>query len=66
MMDQPEFISQISQVLKINLINTNYEKTEELNHDCGAEYVHKDQKLPVNFEQKPGEKCVSFDGDADR
>lgn len=50
MMEQPEFISQIEQVLKIKLINTNYKKTEDLNLNCGAEYVHKDQKLPVNWD----------------
>lgn len=40
-----------------------------LNEECGAEYVHKDQKLPSNFSAKggkPGLKCASFDGDADR
>ncbi len=39
-----------------------------LNEECGAEFVHKDQKLPLQFDihGKPGLKCASFDGDADR
>ena len=37
-----------------------------LNEQCGAEYVHKDVKFPLNFEAKSGAKCASFDGDADR
>jgi len=37
-----------------------------LNEECGAEYVHKDQKFPLDFKGAVGAKCASFDGDADR
>ena len=39
-----------------------------MNELCGAEYVHKDQKVPRNYCEKEhkGRKCASFDGDADR
>ncbi|CAI5769762.1 phosphoacetylglucosamine mutase isoform X1 [Podarcis lilfordi] len=38
----------------------------ELNHQCGADFVKVHQKPPVGLEMKPGERCCSFDGDADR
>ena len=39
-----------------------------LNDQCGAEFVHKEQKLPLNYKEAEflGQKCASFDGDADR
>lgn len=39
-----------------------------LNDECGAEFVHKDQKLPLQYSEEKhiGKKCASFDGDADR
>lgn len=37
---------------------------EGLNSLCGAEYAHKERKLPKGLEI--GKKCASFDGDADR
>ncbi|XP_042299246.1 phosphoacetylglucosamine mutase-like isoform X2 [Sceloporus undulatus] len=38
----------------------------KLNHLCGADFVKVHQKPPVGLEMKPGERCCSFDGDADR
>lgn len=37
-----------------------------LNHLCGADFVKSQQKPPRGMEMKPGERCCSFDGDADR
>jgi phosphoacetylglucosamine mutase len=39
-----------------------------LNHDCGADYVKTQQKLPPSLEEhlKPGQRGCSLDGDADR
>ncbi|KAM4042801.1 phosphoacetylglucosamine mutase [Anomaloglossus baeobatrachus] len=37
-----------------------------LNHLCGADYVKVQQKPPEGIDMKPGERCCSFDGDADR
>ncbi|KAG9493696.1 phosphoacetylglucosamine mutase [Eleutherodactylus coqui] len=38
----------------------------KLNHACGADYVKVQQKPPEGIDMKPGERCCSFDGDADR
>ena len=39
----------------------------DLNRNCGAEYAHKERKLPINLESSnANKKCASFDGDADR
>eukprot|EP00079_Xenopus_tropicalis_P025090 XP_012818211.1 PREDICTED: phosphoacetylglucosamine mutase isoform X1 [Xenopus tropicalis] len=38
----------------------------KLNHLCGADYVKVQQKPPKGVEIKLGERCCSFDGDADR
>jgi phosphoacetylglucosamine mutase len=44
------------------LLNDDVSKTENLNKICGAEYVQKEKKKPLNFKN-----CVaSFDGDGDR
>ena len=36
----------------------------QLNHDCGAEFAHKDRRLPLGMQLNL--KSASFDGDADR
>jgi hypothetical protein len=54
----------------LKFINTDYTKFETLNEKCGAEHVHKDRILPVNYPETEEEelyiKNVSFDGDVDR
>lgn len=45
----------------VTLVNTD---PSRLNHHCGAEYSHKERKLPDNMLQDL--KSASFDGDADR
>lgn len=37
-----------------------------LNHLCGADFVKSQQKPPQGMAMKPGDRCCSFDGDADR
>jgi phosphoacetylglucosamine mutase len=39
-----------------------------LNHDCGADYVKTQQKIPPSLvgHLKPGQRACSLDGDADR
>ena len=54
-----------SMPIKVHIINDDPLPTM-LNEECGAEYVHKDQKFPLNFKGEVGGKCASFDGDADR
>lgn len=50
--------------LKISLFNDGTEG--KLNHQCGADFVKVQQKPPTGVKINPGERCCSFDGDADR
>ncbi|PWA27890.1 hypothetical protein CCH79_00000078, partial [Gambusia affinis] len=38
----------------------------KLNYQCGADFVKVQQKLPTGIKINPGDRCCSFDGDADR
>lgn len=40
--------------------------TGKLNEKCGADYVKLKQCAPDGMEIYPGDKCITFDGDADR
>lgn len=57
---------------KYNIIPINFNDDQNLNIDCGAEYVHKKQHYPVNAVENLKKmdlsktRCLSFDGDADR
>ena len=55
----------LANVLPISTLNTG---SENLNNQCGAEYVQSQKKVPLSFdiEQHSGVKCASVDGDADR
>lgn len=54
--------------LTLELKNTSIENADELNKDCGADYVKVNQKLPPSLasQLKPGERGCGLDGDADR
>ncbi|XP_061756751.1 phosphoacetylglucosamine mutase [Nerophis ophidion] len=49
--------------LQVSLFNHGDGK---LNHQCGADFVKVQQKLPAGIKVNAGERCCSFDGDADR
>ncbi|XP_077367427.1 phosphoacetylglucosamine mutase isoform X1 [Festucalex cinctus] len=49
--------------LQISLFNEGHGK---LNHQCGADFVKVQQKPPTGVKVQTGERCCSFDGDADR
>ncbi|XP_019745837.1 phosphoacetylglucosamine mutase isoform X2 [Hippocampus comes] len=49
--------------LQISLFNEGHGK---LNHQCGADFVKVQQKPPTGVKVQSGERCCSFDGDADR
>ncbi len=51
--------------LQVKCINTDYTFHTYLNDQCGAEYVHKDRKLPKNADDKIF-KNITVDGDVDR
>lgn len=54
------------QSMKIYPYNYNYQDATSLNESCGAEYVHKEKQLPVNYFKNSYVKNLSFDGDVDR
>ncbi|KAK7906927.1 hypothetical protein WMY93_015539 [Mugilogobius chulae] len=54
----------LAKELQISLFNDG--SHGKLNYQCGADFVKVQQKTPTGFEIKPGERCCSFDGDADR
>lgn len=51
--------------LKTTFINIDFSKYERLNEQCGAEFVHKERKYPLNY-TFANKKSLSFDGDVDR
>lgn len=50
--------------LQISLFNDG--SKGKLNYQCGADFVKVQQKPPTDIEINLGERCCSFDGDADR
>ncbi|XP_005914338.1 phosphoacetylglucosamine mutase [Haplochromis burtoni] len=59
-----EMESHLKKELQISLNNDG--SKGRLNHQCGADYVKVQQKPPTGIQINPGERCCSFDGDADR
>jgi phosphoacetylglucosamine mutase len=54
----------VMQTLNLDWIELINSDPSELNLHCGAEYAHKERKLPRNMQLN--KKSASFDGDADR
>ncbi|XP_044145488.1 phosphoacetylglucosamine mutase isoform X2 [Bufo gargarizans] len=59
-----EMEEHLQSMLSLQLFNDG--SKGKLNHACGADYVKVMQKPPEGMDMKPGERCCSFDGDADR
>uniref|UniRef100_A0A4W6EN35 Phosphoacetylglucosamine mutase n=1 Tax=Lates calcarifer TaxID=8187 RepID=A0A4W6EN35_LATCA len=59
-----EMESHLRRELQISLFNDG--SKGKLNHQCGADFVKVQQKPPTGININPGERCCSFDGDADR
>lgn len=59
-----EMEKHLARELQISLCNDG--SKGKLNFQCGADFVKVQQKAPSGLEMKPGERCCSFDGDADR
>ncbi|KAI7904332.1 uncharacterized protein BX663DRAFT_560024 [Cokeromyces recurvatus] len=55
-----------SDVLSVEVVNDNINTLGQLNKNCGADYVKTQQRAPPSLSIKPGDRCCSFDGDADR
>ena len=59
-----EMAKHLQGLLPINVFNDG--SNGELNKNCGADHVKVIQKCPEGLLLKGGERCASFDGDADR
>ncbi|KAM3932641.1 phosphoacetylglucosamine mutase [Leptodactylus fuscus] len=59
-----EMEQRLQPLLSLQLFNDG--SKGKLNYACGADYVKVQQKPPEGIDMKPGERCCSFDGDADR
>lgn len=67
--DKVRRLVQCIQATAGNLINIevcNDGTTGTLNENCGADFVKTQQRTPLAMVVNQGERCVSFDGDADR
>jgi phosphoacetylglucosamine mutase len=61
-----KIIEIFAETVKIHSYNTNYSEITALNDSCGAEYVHKEKNIPVNYFKDAYIKNISYDGDVDR
>ncbi|KAL1390834.1 N-acetylglucosamine-phosphate mutase-like protein [Phyllosticta capitalensis] len=52
--------------VKIKVVNEDVHKPENLNSQCGADFVKTGQRAPPSSKAEPLERCASLDGDADR
>ncbi|KAJ8099710.1 hypothetical protein POJ06DRAFT_115284 [Lipomyces tetrasporus] len=52
--------------IDINVVKDEIDAVEKLNHQCGADFVKTQQKLPLGLEPASLELYASLDGDADR
>ncbi|XP_004083772.1 phosphoacetylglucosamine mutase [Oryzias latipes] len=59
-----EMISHLNKGLQVTIFNDG--SKGKLNHQCGADFVKVQQKTPTGIQVNPGDRCCSFDGDADR
>ncbi|KAM9703711.1 phosphoacetylglucosamine mutase [Menidia menidia] len=59
-----EMESHLKNDLQMSIFNDGSKGT--LNLHCGADFVKVQQKPPTGIEINPGDRCCSFDGDADR
>uniref|UniRef100_A0A3Q3AT24 Phosphoacetylglucosamine mutase n=1 Tax=Kryptolebias marmoratus TaxID=37003 RepID=A0A3Q3AT24_KRYMA len=59
-----EMESHLKKELQISIFNDGSEG--KLNHQCGADFVKVQQKPPTGIDMNSGDRCCSFDGDADR
>ncbi|KAJ3151691.1 Phosphoacetylglucosamine Mutase [Geranomyces variabilis] len=56
----------LSSDLSVNVVNDDTATASKLNLKSGADFVKVGQNKPDGFDLKPGMRCASLDGDADR
>eukprot|EP00043_Microstomoeca_roanoka_P015425 m.154637 g.154637 ORF g.154637 m.154637 type:complete len:537 (+) comp16258_c3_seq2:146-1756(+) len=59
-----ELLKHLNGILEVEIFNDG--TTGELNAKCGADYVKVQQHGPENMQVLVGDRCITFDGDADR
>ncbi|XP_037541316.1 phosphoacetylglucosamine mutase [Nematolebias whitei] len=59
-----EIESRLKKELQMSIFNDG--SKGELNRQCGADFVKVQQKPPTGIDMNSGDRCCSFDGDADR
>ncbi|KAF2097490.1 N-acetylglucosamine-phosphate mutase-like protein [Rhizodiscina lignyota] len=52
--------------IDIRVVNDDVLKPEMLNVECGADFVKTQQRAPPSSKAASGDRCASYDGDADR
>ncbi|KAF2235424.1 Phosphoacetylglucosamine mutase [Viridothelium virens] len=58
--------SQAEGGVDIKVVNEDVHKPDNLNSQCGADFVKTQQRAPPSSKAAPGDRCASLDGDADR
>ncbi|KAG5439112.1 hypothetical protein PCANB_001411 [Pneumocystis canis] len=53
-------------ILNVKIFNKNIENPDELNRECGADFVKMQNKMPLGYKTNIEGRYLSFDGDADR
>ncbi|KAL7747282.1 hypothetical protein RI367_007336 [Sorochytrium milnesiophthora] len=61
-----EHVKYLGDSIRIEAVNTNTESADQLNKNCGADFVKVNVKPPSGFEMQPGKIYAALDGDADR
>jgi phosphoacetylglucosamine mutase len=54
------------ELIEIKVVNDDVLKPENLNMQCGADYVKTQQRAPPSSKASSFDRCASLDGDADR
>ncbi|KAG2228783.1 hypothetical protein INT48_000917 [Thamnidium elegans] len=52
--------------LSVDIVNEDTTTLGQLNKNCGADFVKTNQRAPPSITITAGDRCCSFDGDADR
>jgi phosphoacetylglucosamine mutase len=61
-----KYLSSAEEGIEIKVINDDVVKPENLNVQCGADFVKTQQRAPPSSRAGVGDRCASLDGDADR
>ncbi|RKF61095.1 Phosphoacetylglucosamine mutase [Erysiphe neolycopersici] len=64
--EMKKYLQNLTDKLEIRITNDDVIKPENLNFECGADFVKSRQRAPKYPRIEDKERCCSFDGDADR